>query len=608
MKPSRLTLSIAITSMIATSVIPAFGAEANEIIDPLPNTGYSKVTVEVKDTSGEGGTDPDNPDIPPDPTEIIVATVPVELPIIVGLDGSITVPTDAKIINHSSEKGIKISSIKVDMDSAWRAANFSDDFTTKEDNTKEIGLSFRGDTLSSDGTFKITDGNWDIGKQSELPLNMAVKLPKQTEVSKTQAATIGFTIDWSGKDSGSEVEKVTVEFITDGNGEIEGDTQIVVESGATPTFPKVRPASLRYELSSWVDSSTNIEITASTPITSDTVIKAVFSEKAASPKNWFTTDGANTITGLSAEYLDLVDAPTDLVIPNNIGGSTIKGIAANAFKGKDLITSIVIPKTVTEIGLDAFSGCTSLTELNLDYSQPCRIKNSPYGLSEETVVWGASEDWDTHPTSLVSLNKNSMTVIEVNGLINTIDKNVSGDIVIPTSVDGQKIAGIASGAFMGCKEITSVDIRPDTIIIYSDTFSGCSKLSKVTLPRSLTNIGSNAFYGCIALSGIYLPDNITKIDSGAFNGCRSLVSVTLPSSLKGINQDTFKECTSLISVGIPSSVTSISKNAFYNCTKISNLNIPNSVAGIAVDAFYNVPHITYNGTASGSPWGAKAIN
>lgn len=47
------------------------------------------------------------------------------------------------------------------------------------------------------------------------------------------------------------------------------------------------------------------------------------------------------------------------------------------------------------------------------------------------------------------------------------------------------------------------------------------------------------------------------------------------------------------------------KNNYPDATKVV---IPDSVTSIGYQAFNNVSHITYNGTATGSPWGALAIN
>ena len=70
----------------------------------------------------------------------------------------------------------------------------------------------------------------------------------------------------------------------------------------------------------------------------------------------------------------------------------------------------------------------------------------------------------------------------------------------------------------------------------------------------------------------------------------------------------FLYCTSLTSVTIPNSVESIGEEAFYDCTGLTSITIPNSVESIDYYAFGNVPNIVYSGTATGSPWGAKAVN
>ena len=62
------------------------------------------------------------------------------------------------------------------------------------------------------------------------------------------------------------------------------------------------------------------------------------------------------------------------------------------------------------------------------------------------------------------------------------------------------------------------------------------------------------------------------------------------------------------SVTIPNSVTSIGDYAFSECTSLTSVTIPNSVTIIGSDAFYSVNNIVYNGSASGSPWGAKSVN
>ena len=74
-----------------------------------------------------------------------------------------------------------------------------------------------------------------------------------------------------------------------------------------------------------------------------------------------------------------------------------------------------------------------------------------------------------------------------------------------------------------------------------------------------------------------------------------------------LGNNIFSACDGLDSVIIPNTVTSIGEGTFA-ATHMSSVTIPSSVTSIGEGAFYKVPHIYYNGTATGAPWGALAIN
>ena len=67
-------------------------------------------------------------------------------------------------------------------------------------------------------------------------------------------------------------------------------------------------------------------------------------------------------------------------------------------------------------------------------------------------------------------------------------------------------------------------------------------------------------------------------------------------------------CTSLTNVTIPRGLTTINNQTFAGCSSLANLLIPNSVTTIGEQAFQSVPHIEYNGTATGAPWEARSMN
>ena len=207
-------------------------------------------------------------------------------------------------------------------------------------------------------------------------------------------------------------------------------------------------------------------------------------------------------------------------------------------------------------------------------------------------------------------------------------KNCSGltSIIIPNSV-----TSIGGYAFYGCTKLTSITIPDGVTSIGNLAFYSCQNLTTITIPDSVTSIGDSAFNYCIKLKSIIIPNTVTSIGNRAFescsnltsitipNGvtsigdfvffqCKNLASITIPDSVTSIGQFSFHNCENLTSITIPDGVTSIGQYSFNSCERLTSITIPNNVTTIGNYAFYNVPHIYYNGTATGKPWGAKAIN
>lgn len=166
-----------------------------------------------------------------------------------------------------------------------------------------------------------------------------------------------------------------------------------------------------------------------------------------------------------------------------------------------------------------------------------------------------------------------------------ISKFTSGDVVIPSTLDGYPVTSIERGAFRDCEFITSITIPNGVIRIESAAFEGCLSLKSVKIPNSVTYIGNDSFKRCSSLQEITLPKGIESIESRTFKECGSLERITIPNSVKRMGKSVFELCPSLKSVTIPNSVTNIRSDVFIGCSSLTSVTLSDSIANIMQDTF-----------------------
>jgi len=195
----------------------------------------------------------------------------------------------------------------------------------------------------------------------------------------------------------------------------------------------------------------------------------------------------------------------------------------------------------------------------------------------------------------------------------------SGDLVIPSELDGCAVTGIGDSAFRWCEDLTSVTIPDSVASIGNGAFSYCRGLTRVTIPQSVTSMGSNPFAGCPlvlidvsvdnlvyqmtagilfdkqrkilvsyfgAWRGVYtIPEGVLHIGDNAFEDCHGLTGVVIPDGVTSIGNYAFVGCDNLTSVTIPDSVTSIGSQAFSMSFELTNVSIPANVTSIGTNPF-----------------------
>ena len=159
----------------------------------------------------------------------------------------------------------------------------------------------------------------------------------------------------------------------------------------------------------------------------------------------------------------------------------------------------------------------------------------------------------------------AQTVVNVNGLrfqiengnaiVGRQDRELSGDIVIPSSIDyeGQtySVTGIVgpidTHSYGGMSSISADE-------------AAFSYLQKVVLPEGITSIGWGAFAYCSSLTEINLPNSLQSLSAWSFGGCSSLKSINIPENITNLPDAVFKNC-GFESFDIPAQITRLGRES-----------------------------------------------
>ena len=229
-----------------------------------------------------------------------------------------------------------------------------------------------------------------------------------------------------------------------------------------------------------------------------------------------------------------------VILPSTISSWPVTKIGEDALKDNTTITSVTIPASVTEIGSNAFAGCTNLTSVHYAGNW-----------SNLTIQSGNPAVQDAANAPLFDFEfipPDNTAVIVTNYKYN----GAAADVTIPSRYKGKPVTTIGHAAFFN------------------------SAVTSVTIPDSVTSISDEAFINCPKLTNISIPNSVTYIGFSAFSSCTSLKSITLPSSLSFISGFLFSGCSQLTTIHIPVSVTSIGNNAFADCPSLMTVTYPGS--------------------------------
>ena len=158
-------------------------------------------------------------------------------------------------------------------------------------------------------------------------------------------------------------------------------------------------------------------------------------------------------------------------------------------------------------------------------------------------------------------------------------------VKLPAEMNGQKIVGIADGAFYSCASLESVTLSEGITYIGRYAFSGCEKLKSLTIPDSVKEIGANTFSGCFLLEKLELPDQLTEIPDGMCYTCIALSDLEFPDSVTSIGEEAFYNCSSLTKAELPAHLTTLGNYAFGFCQNLSDVSLPGGVTALSSGVF-----------------------
>lgn len=304
----------------------------------------------------------------------------------------------------------------------------------------------------------------------------------------------------------------------------------------------------------------------------------------------------------------------------------VTSIGDNAFDNCEDLTSVEIPSSVTSIGERVFHGCTSLSSINVDEENQTysSINSSLYDKERTTLIKYAIGKTDTSfttPNSVTNIGIeafsfcDSLTNIIISSNVTSIGEGAFRACVSLTSIEtAEGLTSIGTFAFQWCTNLATITIPSTVTSIGENAFNDCTSLSAINVDeanQTYSSIDSNLFtkdgttliqyaIGKTATS-FTIPSSVTSIGDYAFSSCSSLISITIGSSVTSIGGFVFTGCSSLTSISIPSSVTTIEAWAFFGSSALLSITIPSSVISVGPYVFASCPNLTINAEAASKP-------
>lgn len=169
-------------------------------------------------------------------------------------------------------------------------------------------------------------------------------------------------------------------------------------------------------------------------------------------------------------------------------------------------------------------------------------------------------------------------------------------VVIPDTLEGKPVTGIADRVFASCKNLTQVTL-PAQLEQVGDSVLRSTPVGELALPETLRRIGSMAFSDT-ALTAVTLPENLEFLGWGAFCECSQLKNLESRSdcyvSAEGVLFSRDQKTLLAFPAGrldhydIPTGTVEIAPYAFSMARELTGITFPLGLERVSAYAFYGV--------------------
>lgn len=330
----------------------------------------------------------------------------------------------------------------------------------------------------------------------------------------------------------------------------------------------------------------------------------------------FLTDSTVAVCGLANNEVTTVNIGNEV----RIGGKwfTVTEVAEKAFYNNTKILSASLPSNITEVGKNAFNGCSKMTKITFN-SAP-RIYAGAFSNCEKLkTVEGLRTG------AVITIGKNRYTVngentLEFTRLENEKDTALTVPATVKIGAESQKVTSIAAKAVDKTK-IKTATIGKYVTTIGDKAFQKCTSLTKVTFKGKNITMGAEVFDGCSKLKtveggkgsvftvGKYkykITDNSTVAVAGLKNS--STKTVTIGTTVKvgaksykitSVAADAFRD-TAVTSVTLGKNIKKIEAYAFYSCDYLKKVVFKGENLSVGDNAFGSCGNLRTFSGATGS--------